>query len=313
MLNKFIATSSQPLIVILGPTGSGKTDFSIRLARALEKEGKKPEIVSADSRQLYRFLDIGTAKIRNEEMYGIPHHLFSVLDPREEVTVAWYREKALAMIDEILARGSCPILVGGSMLYLSAIIDGLELLPSADPAVRSRLEEEYEKDRGISLHLRLQEVDSESAVSIHPNNKPYIIRAMEIYESSGGIPSQEKKKSHCPYNLFIVGTHWSREALVRMINERTERLLRSGWIAEVQSLLQRGYSVDDPGMNSLGYREIGEGLRRGLGEAEIVKQYGEVIAAKTRQYAKRQMTWWKNDERIRWVNYEGSTHAISNS
>lgn len=310
MLNEFISTASRPLIVVLGSTGSGKTDFSIRLALNLKTQGRRPEIVNADSRQLYRFLTIGTAKITSEKMRGIPHHLLSVLDPKEEITVAWYREKALAVIDEILARGSLPILVGGSMLYISAIIDGLELLPSADPGVRFHLEEEYKKDRGIALHARLQEVDPESAASIHPHNKPYIIRAMEIYESSGRVPSQEKHKSLCPYDLFMIGMNWPREILVRRINERTEKLLTSGWIGEVRELLQRGYSVDDPGMGSHGYREIGLGLGVGLGEEEIVEKYGEIIAAKTRQYAKRQMTWWKGDERIRWFDHTSAFSVL---
>ena len=313
MLKEFINTPSHSLVVILGPTGSGKTDFSIRLAQELRREGKSPEIVNADSRQFYRFLDIGTAKITHEEMQDIPHHLLSVLDPKEGVTIAWYRERALALIDEILNRGSLPILVGGSMLYISAIIDGLELLPPADPAVRSRLDEEYEKDRGFTLHRRLQDIDPGSAALIHPNNKPYIIRAMEIYESSGGVPSQEKRRSLCPYDLFIIGMHWPREILIRRINERTEKLLRSGWIQEVQELLRRGYSIDDPGMQSHGYREIVDGLGSGLGEEEIMKRYGEEIAAKIRQYAKRQMTWWKGDKRIRWINLRDYIHATSNS
>lgn len=318
MLNDFITRSSRPLVVVLGPTGSGKTDFSIRLALRLRshsagsgKAGRSVqqiEIVNADSRQLYHSLDIGTAKITPEEMHGIPHHLLSVLDPKEEVTVAWYREKASAVIDGCFHRGSLPILVGGSMLYISAIIDGLELLPSADPLVRSRLEEEYEKDRGISLHRKLQEADPESAASIHPHNKPYVIRAMEIYESGEGIPSREKRTSLCPYDLFIIGMQWPREELTRRINDRTMTLLRSGWIEEVRELFRKGYSADDPGMKSHGYREIGLGL--GLGDEEIIEKYGEIIAAKTRQYAKRQMTWWKHDKRIQWIDHTSAFSVL---
>src|SRR3989338_5858367 len=178
LVDVFLEGTKKPLLVLLGPTASGKTALSLELAKYVGAE-----IVNADSRQLYRFLDIGTAKIRKEEMQGIPHHLIDVKDPKEEVTVGWYQTAATKVIEDILARKKVPLLVGGSMLYISSVIDGLTLAPAADPALHAALEKEYDEDHGVRLYARLQEVDPEAAETIHPHNKPYVVRAMEIYET----------------------------------------------------------------------------------------------------------------------------------
>lgn len=231
------------LIVVLGPTASGKTEFSVRLAKMIERI----EIINADSRQLYASMDIGTAKIRSEDMHDIPHHLLSVLDPKTQANIGWYKKEAMRVIDEIHARGSIPMLVGGSMLYISSIIDGLKPNP---------------------------------------------------YRRSGGPPSTVK--SPCPYDLSIIGLEVPRQELCRRINERTRTLLNSGWIEEVEGLLKMGYSVEDPGFMACGYREIANKIKNE--KCKMKSDLYEEIAAKTRQYAKRQLCWWKRDTRIMWVN-----------
>lgn len=290
------------LLVVIGPTASGKTAYSIRLAKQLGNA----EIVNADSRQLYKFLDIGTAKITKEEMDGVPHHLLDVLDPNEEVTVGWYQKEAMKVIEDIQSRGNTPILVGGSMLYVSAIIDNLSLAPVADDALRQKLLDEYDKDAGATLYKRLQELDPESAETIHQNNKPHLIRAVEICElmnqpKSAAIPDTQRRggDSSIPYDLKIYGMEWERDALVERINQRTKLMFAQGWVAEVQSLLDKGYGPAAPAMKSHGYKEIMHYLT--AGEPSSIEELQESIAAKSRQYAKRQMTWWRTDERIQWV------------
>lgn len=301
----FLSSAKKPLIVVLGPTASGKTAFSIDVAKFLDVSGKHAEIVNADSRQLYRFMNIGTAKIWPEEMEGIPHHLLDVLDPKEEATAAWYKTEATRVIEDILRRGNIPILVGGSMLYISALLDNLQFVTGADPTLRKKLEQQYDLDGGATLYGRLMEIDPETASVFSKNNKPYVIRAMEILEGTGLKPSEAKHKSACPWNLLIFGMQQPREKLVERINARTQQMFAAGWIDEVRSLIDRGYSVQDPGMTSHGYREIAEAISRAKSKGQSVKIDEELlvtlIAAKTRQYAKRQMTWWKGDQRIQWI------------
>lgn len=303
----FLKTASRPLLVVLGPTASGKTGYSIDLALSLGSEGRGAEIINADSRQLYRYLDIGTAKITPEEMRGVPHHLLACLDPKEEVTAAWYKREAVRVIGDILKRGRIPMLVGGSMLYLSAVIDNLEFVAESDPVPRKKLSAEYDLDQGTTLMKKLGELDPETALSIEPRNKVYLIRALEICLLQNDRASRAKKKSACPYDLFIVGITRPREELHRRISERLHHMFAAGWAEEVRHLLARGYTVNDPGLQSHGYREIAEAISNGQwimgnGQCGSVKNaLLQEIAAKTRQYAKRQMTWWRGDERIRWI------------
>src|SRR3989338_8888108 len=225
--------ASQPLLAVLGPTASGKTAFSVDLARSIAESTaahgwRGAEIINADSRQLYRFLDIGTAKITVEEMRGIPHHLFGVLDPTEEVTISWYKEKAQSVIADVLSRKHVPMLVGGSMLYVSAVVDGLEPLPAA----------------------RLQREDPDSAKTFHPRNKHSIIRAVEILETTGKRPSEAKTRTASPYDVLAFLLEGPRETLRKRIDARTHVLLESGWIDETWRLLARGFTREDPGMKS---------------------------------------------------------------
>ena len=320
-LEQLRKTSALPLAVIVGPTASGKTGASIALAKAIGERGVAVEIINADSRQCYKELDIGTAKITEEEMQGIPHHLFDALDPRTPITVAWYQKRAKEIIYEIQKRGALPVLVGGSMLYISAVIDGLALAPPGDPTLRKKLESDYDLDGGLTLYKKLQQIDPEAAAAFHANNKQYVVRAMEIFMTTGAKPSLSKKKSKSDYDLFMIGIEWPREQLTKRIDARTKQMLDSGWIEEVQALLKAGYTREDPGMQSHGYREIesaisngkwtplrppqadfeGQEMENGKFDTTIL---AENISAKVRQYAKRQMTWWKGDPRIRWVSEE---------
>lgn len=293
----FLKAHAKPLLVILGQTASGKTGFSIDLSEKLLEQGITVEIINADSRQLYKGMDIGTAKITQEEMKNISHHLFSVIDPSFKVTVAWYKEEVEKIIQEIHARGHVPCLVGGSMLYISSVIDGLELLPPANPELRAELEKEYEKDNGVSLHQFLMNEDPETASGIHPNNRPYIIRAAEIIRTTGEKPSKLKESKTSPYDLFIIGIMREKDDLHAKIEQRSRQLLQSGWIEEVKALKAQGFDATTPGMNSVGYQEILNALDSEMNDTALA----EVITSKTKKYAKRQMTWWGKDPRIHWV------------
>lgn len=304
LVDELLRGSAKPLIVILGPTAGGKTAFSLNVAAytaetAGDHEWKSAEVINADSRQLYKHLNIGTAKITEEEMQGVPHHLLDVLDPSEEVTIADYKKMATEAIADCHARKVVPLLVGGSMLYISAVVDGLEPLPAAPADLRARLEAEWDTDDGWTLYDRLVAIDPATAKSFEKQNKVYVVRAMELYEMTGRPPSTLKKTLPPPYDILQLGLYWPRDVLTKRIDERTSQLLRSGWVEEVEGLIDKGYTPRDPAMKSHGYREIMQWL--GTDERDML-QLTMMIGAKTRQYAKRQMTWWEEDERVKWID-----------
>lgn len=305
LVDHHLAHAKKPLIVVLGPTASGKTFFSLDIAKHIShaRPGEHPfgraEIINADSRQLYRDLSIGTAKITEEEKRGVVHHLIDVLDPNEDLTISTYKEMATKIIDDCHARNVVPILVGGSMLYISAIVDGLDPLPPANPDIRKRLESEWGKDDGWSLYDKLVEIDPATAKNFQQQNKHYVVRAMELWEMTGVQPSKLKKTIPPSYDILMIGLYWSREELTKRIDERTKLLLQSGWIEEVEGLLDKGFAQKDPAMKSHGYKEIMQWLSS---EDRHKEELEKVIATKTRQYAKRQMTWWGGDDRIKWID-----------
>jgi tRNA dimethylallyltransferase len=304
-IGDFLRTARRPLLVILGPTASGKTTSSLELARNLRQGGRRVGIVNADSRQLYRYLDIGTAKISRQERGEIPHYLLDVLDPREEATAAWYKEHAEQVIDELHAQGMIPLLVGGSMLYLSAVLDNLQFAAKPDPLLRKRLQEEYHRYGALYLFEKLQRLDPEGALTIDMRNPVYLLRAIEVCVTTQTTLRKAKRKDPCPYDTFIFGLTLPREELHQRIDARTGAMFRSGWVREVSDLLRRGYGPHDPGMKSHGYREIVAALRRHpLHVVEQDSALRESIATSTRQYARRQRTWWRNDQRIRWIKHQ---------
>jgi tRNA dimethylallyltransferase len=300
LVDQHLATAKHPLIVVLGPTAGGKTALSVDLALAIREKHAggwdDAEIVNSDSRQVYKHLDIGTAKATLEERRGVRHHLFDELDPREDVTAAWYQKRALTVLDNILSRGTVPLLVGGSMLYVSAVIDGLSFAGKSDPLTRERLSQEYDYDEGRSLQARLRTLDPEAADRTERRNKVYMLRAMEIAEMAGTV-RHAKTKTVSPYDVLMIGLRWPREVIKERIEKRTRSLLEHGWIDEVKELLQKGYGPRDPGMISHGYREIMEWIPSKGSMSELAK----TISRNTARYAKRQMTWWGKDERIQWI------------
>lgn len=289
----------KPLIVLIGPTASGKTDTSIQLARFLKDFGHVSEVINADSRQFYRFLDIGTAKISQEEMRGVPHHLLSVLDPTDECSIAWFQKEVQKVTEDLFRRGSIPLLVGGSMLYVSAIVDGLEP-KRVDPDLRERLSKEYDLDEGRSLYARLTAVDPESTKVIPRENKVYVLRALEIYESTGIPKSKQLTHVTTDYDICILCLDPPKDMLDQRILLRTQQMFQRGWVEEVEMLLHRGYTEKDPAMMSHGYREILQHIREGTIDKSIPSLI-EDIASKGRQYAKRHRTWWRDDPRVQWL------------
>ncbi|MEQ1849397.1 MAG: tRNA (adenosine(37)-N6)-dimethylallyltransferase MiaA [Candidatus Peribacteraceae bacterium] len=298
VLRDFLANVPvRPLLVLIGPTASGKTALSVQIARKL-LGGKQPvEIVNADSRQLYRHLDIGTAKITETERSGVPHHLFSLQDPREPVSIAWYQKEAMRVIDDIHGRSALPLLVGGSMLYVSSIVDGLAPVAS-DPSKRAALEAEYDRDAGRTLHARLESLDPETAASIPVQNKVYVVRAMEMIEGTGKTKKEILEQKSSPYTSLILGIDPEDSVLRERIEKRIQAMFDVGWGEEVENLRRMGYTQDDPGMQSVGYRQILEAIENGADPRSTIP----VITAKTWQYARRHRTWWRGDERVKWLD-----------
>ncbi|MBS3908918.1 MAG: tRNA (adenosine(37)-N6)-dimethylallyltransferase MiaA [Actinobacteria bacterium] len=285
------------LVVIAGPTASGKTAVSTALAKALDGE-----IVSADSMQVYRRLDIGTAKATAEEMAGVPHHLIDIIEPSEPFSVAAYRLLADAAVKDITARGKLPILAGGTGLYIRSVIDELEF-PAGDLAseIRERLEDRAADTEPETLYRELLTKDPAAENIIHPKNKRRIIRALEVIERTGRPFSDFHKAwsdrvSH--YDLAMFGLTIERALLHERINVRVDRMVADGLLEEARSLIDAGYEQFLTSQQAIGYKEV---IRHIKGETSL----GDAIStvkARTRQYAKRQMTWFRADPRITWVD-----------
>jgi len=279
-------------IVITGPTASGKSDLAIEIART-----HSMEIVSVDSALVYRTMDIGTAKPGEKVRQEISHHLIDIRDPGDPYSAAEFRADAIKVIEDIHHRGNTPLLVGGTMLYLKALKDGIAELPSADPQIRARILEQAENEGWLSLHERLQQVDPEAALRISCNDPQRLQRALEVYEITGETITDlhRLKRSECPFHLVEVAIMpTDRKALHQRIAERFEKMLARGFMAEVQELYERGdLSPDLPSIKAVGYRQAWAHLQ---GEIDYATMRERAITA-TRQLAKRQFTWlrsWKN-------------------
>ncbi len=286
-----------PLIVIAGPTASGKTSLSIALSHRL-----KGEVVAMDSMQVYRYLDIGTAKPTMAEREGVPHHMLDVADPKDAYSVAEYAKQAKDCIEDIHQRRKIPILTGGTGLYLKALTTSMELGGTqGDPALRERLTAiAQEENGGETLHNMLQKVDSVTANRLHRNDVRRIIRALEVYELTGKPFSSQQPdiQQECPYSLCILGLFMDRETLYRRIEDRVDLMMDMGLLAEVESLLRMGVPPDAQSMQGLGYKELISVARDGQPLAPAV----EAIKSGTRHYAKRQMTWFRKTEGIIWLD-----------
>lgn len=282
-----------PLIVILGPTAVGKTSVSIELAHRLDGE-----IVSADSRLLYRGMDIGTAKPTEDEIKDVPHHLIDVADPDENWSLAVYQRMAYRVIDEIHSREKLPFLVGGTGQYIRAIIEGWRI-PRQKPDfyLRETLETWAEEIGNEALHRRLMVLDPEAAGQIDYRNLRRTIRALEVILKSGERFSDLRRKQKCPYRPIILGIERPRDALYERVDQRIDQMLDEGLVDEVRTLLDKGYSPDLPTLSAIGYSEIIQYLRGEIDFEEAVT----LIRRNTRTFVRRQANWFKSDDpRIEW-------------
>ena len=294
------------LICLLGPTAVGKTEIAIQLAQCLNAE-----IISVDSRQIYRQMDIGTAKPTPEEKQAARHHLIDCVDISQPFSVAGYQSFADTAIADIQNRGNRVLLVGGAGLYFRAIVDGLFEGPGADPALRKRLEGEVAQFGVDALHDRLRVCDPESADRIHPNNIIRVIRALEVYELTGTPMSQLQQQWHPEkqrYPFIAFGLTMPRALLYRRIEQRVDVMLANGLIAEVEALLAAGYGRDTIALRSFGYKELIAYLDGDCTYLEAISQ----LQQNTRRFAKRQLTWFRKDTRIEWLDRESTPDIIEN-
>jgi len=286
--------SKPKVVVVCGPTGSGKTSAGIELAGIF-----KGEILSADSMQIYRHMDIGTAKPSPLEQQQVRHHMIDVAAPDEPFSAARYADMAQALIDRLHADGILPFVVGGTGLYIKALLKGLFQAEPADPAVRRRLIREAEYN-GAGMHRRLRECDPEVAVRIHPNDTYRILRALEVYEVTGKSIARfqaEHGFRDQPYRALKIGLDTDRKELYERLDRRVDHMMAAGLLQEVEGLLQRGYAPTLKSMQSIGYRHMIDFTRQRLSWPEALRTFKR----DTRRYAKRQLTWFKADAEIHWV------------
>ena len=293
-----------PLLVVVGPTAVGKSDTALLLAEALGGE-----IISADSRQFYRGMDIGTAKPISEEQARVPHHMLDICDPDETLTLAEFQSRCYSLMAEITARGRLPLLVGGTGLYVRAVVEGYGIPRVApDEALRATLFEVAEREGERVLHERLAEVDPESAQRIDPRNVRRVVRALEVHAKSGTPISELQRKRPPPYRVLTIGLTRPREALYQRIDERIERMLAGGLVDETRSLLDAGIPADSEAMSALGYRESVAFLR---GEIEDEAALAQAIGQSTRRLVRAQANWFRaGDPRIRWFDLSTTRPAM---
>ena len=284
----------QPLLIIAGPTASGKTALSVELAKRLNGE-----IISADSMQVYRGMDIGTAKVTSEEMQGVPHHLIDILEPHEEWNVMEFCRLAAEKIDEIASRGKLPILAGGTGFYIHALAYGAEFEEETKSEVREQLEKRSDED----LYEYLQQVDPASCETIHMNNRKRVIRALEYYEQTGNRMSElnaRLKEKEAVYDLCFLVLDLDRAVLYERIDRRVDIMLEQGLVDEVRRLRDAGYHREMVSMKGLGYKEILAYLDGEISLEEAVY----VLKRDTRHFAKRQLTWMRREKDVTFLNRE---------
>lgn len=289
----------RPLIIITGPTASGKTALSIKLAKQIGGE-----IISADSMQVYRHMDIGSAKVTKEEMDGVPHHLIDVLEPAEEFNVVRFQEMAKNAMEEIYGRRKIPILAGGTGFYIQALLYDIDFTETEENSgIREELEETVKSKGASALHAMLREIDPESAEAIHENNVKRVIRAIEFYRQTGKKISdhnREEREKTSPYQFLYYVLDLPRSLLYSRIDERVDRMMESGLVEEVRALQDMGCTRDMISMQGLGYKEILDYLNGELTLDEAVY----ILKRDTRHFAKRQLTWFRREKDVRWLQPE---------
>ena len=287
----------QPLIVLTGPTAVGKTSLSISLAKAVNGE-----IISADSMQVYKKMDIGSAKIRSEEMQGIPHYLVDVLEPEEEFHIVKFQQMAKKAMEDIYSRGKIPILVGGTGFYIQAVTKDIDFTEAQqENDYRKELEALAEEKGGEHLHEMLRKVDPVSADAIHAHNVKRVIRALEFYHQNDSPISahhEEQKQHESPYNLAYFVLNMPRELLYERIDLRVDQMMKEGLLEEVSRLKEEGCHRGMVSMQGLGYKEILAYLDGEYPLEEAVR----VLKRDTRHFAKRQLTWFRREQELTWVN-----------
>ena len=288
------------LTILCGPTASGKTAVAVEICLAVGGE-----VVSADSMQIYRGMNIGTAKPTESEMRGVPHHVLGIAEPGEAYSVAAYREKAIDAIEDIFARGKIPVACGGTGLYIDALTRPMGFSAQGDESVRGPLEKIASQDGGKEqLHAMLREVDPESAERLHVNDVRRVVRALEIHRLTGKTLTEQRALDRAregAYRGRLFGLDWPREELYRRIDLRVDQMMADGLVDEVKALLDGGLDGRATAMQGIGYKEIARALS---GEGTMAEAVDRVKQA-TRNYAKRQLTWFRRDERVIWIEAAG--------
>ncbi|WP_313070205.1 tRNA (adenosine(37)-N6)-dimethylallyltransferase MiaA [Lacrimispora sp.] len=287
----------KPLIILTGPTAVGKTSLSIRLAKAIGGE-----IISADSMQVYRRMNIGSAKITKEEMMGIPHHLIDVLEPNEEFNVTIFQEMAKASLEEIYSRGNIPIVAGGTGFYIQALLNDIDFTENGeDTSIREELEALAEEKGAEHLHGMLLAIDPDSAEQIHANNIKRVIRAIEYYRQTGECISEHNKRERekkSPYDFLYYVVNTDRDILYQRIDQRVDQMVEQGLLEEVKELKALGCTRNMVSMQGLGYKEILDYLQGDCTLSDAIY----LLKRDTRHFAKRQITWFKRERDVRWLN-----------
>lgn len=289
----------KPMIILTGPTAVGKTDLSIQLAKAINGE-----IISADSMQVYRHMDIGSAKVTPEEMDGVPHHLIDVLEPEEEFNVVVFQKLAKEALTGIYERGHIPIIVGGTGFYIQALLYDIDFTENdGDTAIRRELEKLAQTQGADCLHQMLQEIDPESAAAIHQNNVKRVIRAIEFYRQTGkkiSLHNEQEREKQSPYQFLYYVLDTDRKTLYERIDRRVDLMMEHGLVDEVKHLADMGCTRDMVSMQGLGYKEILDYLSGEIPLEEAVY----ILKRDTRHFAKRQITWFKRERDVRWLELE---------
>ncbi|MDO5344860.1 MAG: tRNA (adenosine(37)-N6)-dimethylallyltransferase MiaA [Lachnospiraceae bacterium] len=290
---------ANPLVILTGPTAAGKTALSVRLAKLIGGE-----IISADSMQVYRGMDIGSAKIRPEEMQGVPHYLIDELEPDEPFHVVKFQELAKKYMEKIWQKGKIPILTGGTGFYIQAVLYDIDFTENEENTeYRKSLEETARREGAEALHRRLAAVDPKSAEQIHANNRKRVIRALEFYHLTGTPISEHNEQEHqksSPYNSAYFVLTDERPVLYKRIDRRVDQMLEDGLVEEVLRLREKGYTRDMVSMQGLGYKEILDYLEGAYSLEEAVR----IIKRDTRHFAKRQLTWFRRERDVIWLSRE---------